>query len=353
MTNDLTFDQRMVRICDSLSKAGYAVVLVGRKKKNSLPLPQRNFEQVRLNCISEKGKLFYFEYSIRLFFYLMFHKADIQGAVDADTLLPNLLSALIRSRKLSFDAHEYFSEVPEVTQRNLIKNIWKWVEKLCIPKAQLCITVSPALANQFSELYHQNFHVIMNVPYIRTTVLKENSSTFKVIYQGDLNTGRGIELLIKVATELPIEVIIAGDGPLREELEQLSINVGTHSKVRFTGYLQADQLHQITSGCDVGINLLENKGLSYYYSLSNKFFNYIHAGIPQICSAFPEYQLINEKMNICVFSDYNEASLKEKISELMTNKELRNHLIANCKVTKEEYNWEKEASKLVALYEEL
>ncbi|MBK7408365.1 MAG: hypothetical protein IPJ40_10085 [Saprospirales bacterium] len=56
VTNDLTYDQRMHRICDSLVKAGYDVELVGRLRAQSRPLAARAFHQTRLYCRFEKGK---------------------------------------------------------------------------------------------------------------------------------------------------------------------------------------------------------------------------------------------------------------------------------------------------------
>ena len=99
VTTDLTYDQRMIRICTSLANAGYTVLLVGRKMKTSLPLAAQPFLQKRINCIFEKGKLFYAEYNIRLFFYLLFKKMDCIGAIDLDTILPAYFIAKIKKIK--------------------------------------------------------------------------------------------------------------------------------------------------------------------------------------------------------------------------------------------------------------
>jgi hypothetical protein len=100
VTNDLNYDQRMIRICTSLVNAGYDVELVGRLRKHSLPVTERNYKQTRLRCFFNKGKFFYLEYNIRLFFFLVFRNADVFSAVDLDTLLANTLASRIRSKKL-------------------------------------------------------------------------------------------------------------------------------------------------------------------------------------------------------------------------------------------------------------
>src|SRR5690349_11491904 len=88
VTNDLSYDQRMIRICTSLSANGFSVKLVGRKMPASVPLSSRSFEQVRLNCFFHKGKLFYAEYNLRLFFYLLTQQMNCICAIDLDTILP-------------------------------------------------------------------------------------------------------------------------------------------------------------------------------------------------------------------------------------------------------------------------
>ena len=70
----------MIRICSSLSAAGYPVLLIGVKESNSLPLQQREYEQKRLACLFTNGLGFYAEYNTRLFFYLFFKKS---GAICA------------------------------------------------------------------------------------------------------------------------------------------------------------------------------------------------------------------------------------------------------------------------------
>src|SRR5688572_26752370 len=116
VTNDLTYDQRMQRICRSLSAWGYDVELIGRERELSVPLSSETFRQTRLNCFFSKGKLFYLEYNLRLLFYLLFTRFDAVCAIDLDTIVPVFIIGKLKGAKLIYDAHEYFTEVPEVVR---------------------------------------------------------------------------------------------------------------------------------------------------------------------------------------------------------------------------------------------
>jgi hypothetical protein len=134
VTTDLTYDQRMIRICTSLAQAGYSVTLTGRKMKNSIALSKQLFQQKRIGCIFEKGKLFYAEYNIRLFFYLLFKKMDCIGAIDLDTILPCYFISRIKKVKRVYDAHELFCEMKEIVTRPVIYKTWKKIEKFALPR---------------------------------------------------------------------------------------------------------------------------------------------------------------------------------------------------------------------------
>jgi hypothetical protein len=185
----------MQRICSTMQRNGYDVLLVGRTRPDSAGLVQRTFRQHRIVCWFTKGAAFYAEYNIRLFFFLLFAKCSVISAVDADTLLACALASNAK-KKLVFDAHEYFTEVPELTGRDAIKKIWQRVLDYGVKKAVACYTVGPELGRLFSEQYGKKFEVVYNMPE-RKTVPENNQPGRVVLYQGDLNEGRGLEETIE------------------------------------------------------------------------------------------------------------------------------------------------------------
>ena len=343
----------MAKICSSLSEANYTVELVGRKKSNSAPLIQKNYSQKRLQCFFQKGKFFYIEYNIRLFFYLLFTNADVISSVDLDTLLPCTLVSKIRSKKLVFDAHEYFTEVPEVTDRKFIKAIWEAIAKNCIPKVDAAYTVGEMLADIFTNKYHQKFEVLRNVPLMGETNAIAQLSNYDnkiILYQGDLNEGRGLEQMIEAMQEINAEFWIAGNGPYFQKLKQLVGEFKVTERVKFLGYVKPEELKLLTQKATIGINILENKGLSYYYSLANKFFDYMHAGVPQVCAPFPEYEKINSQFNIALLCECSVEEIIHSLNLLLKDEYLYNKMQDESVKAKQIFNWQIEVNTLIKIY---
>src|SRR5512138_1437558 len=105
VTNDLTTDQRVNRTCLALTEMGNEVLLAGRKLPSSLPLSDRAYRTTRLRLLFRKGPLFYAEYNVSLFLFLMVRKADLLVSNDLDTLPANYLASKIRHIPLVHDCH--------------------------------------------------------------------------------------------------------------------------------------------------------------------------------------------------------------------------------------------------------
>jgi glycosyltransferase involved in cell wall biosynthesis len=357
VTNDLTYDQRMIRICTSLKHAGYEVWLIGRKRPNSKPFIQQVFQQKRLNCFFERGKFFYLEYNIRLFFFLLLNRFDAVCSIDLDTILAGYYSSCLKRKICIYDAHEYFTEVPEVVQRPKTKRIWEWVANRTIPKIKYAYTVCQSLQTVFQEQYKTPFEVIRNVPFQQPELAESLpfQAPFILLYQGVLNDGRGLEEMIIALKQLPqVEFWMAGEGDCSQELRDLVQELKVEKQVQFLGYVQPHELKEITKKAHLGINLLQNKGLNYYYSLANKFFDYIQAQKPSLNMNFPEYaSIIKEHPVGLLLDDLAPETIASSIQTLIDRPDLYANLQNNCLQAREIFVWEKEALKLTAFYEQV
>ncbi|RYG42393.1 MAG: group 1 glycosyl transferase, partial [Chitinophagaceae bacterium] len=216
VTNDLTYDQRMQRICSTLAGEGHRVVLIGRKLRHSRPLPEMPFKQVRLSCLADKGFIFYASYNIHLFFYLLFKKMDGICAVDLDTILPALWASRIKKIKRIYDAHELFCEMKEIVERPGIYAFWKRIERYTVPKFKYGYTVNEPIAEEFNKMYGSRYKVIRNVAVYDPLKMGAQKERF-ILYQGAVNEGRSFETLIPAMKWVNAPLLICGDGNFMEQ----------------------------------------------------------------------------------------------------------------------------------------
>ena len=379
VTNDLVYDRRMIRIGESLATEGYEVLLVGRQLNDSQAFNNQWIKHKRFKLFFNKGKFFYLEYNLRLFFWLLFQRFDIVCGIDLDTILPCFLVSILRGRKpCVYDAHELFTEVPEVVRRPMIRRIWLGVERFVLPKLKYCYTVSQSVADEFDRRYNVKFEVIRNLPN-RAPITQAprppkgesahhpSPPTSKggvhplpithyplpiILYQGNLNEGRGLETAVEAMLYIEnAELWIAGDGDLSSILRGMVKELKLENKVKFLGYVQPKDLADITQQAVIGLHISEDKGLSYQYSLANKFLDYIQVGVPQICTQFIEYQRLNDEFNVAILIEKTDMSLLlNALNKLLNDTELYRTLQQNCIKAAVVLNWEMEEKKVIEFY---
>lgn len=353
VTNDLTYDQRMHRICMSLTDAGYKVTLIGRELASSRPLQQQPFAQERIRCLFNKRFLFYTEYNIRLFFFLMKKRMDAVCAIDLDTILPALFISRIKKIPRVYDAHEYFTELKEVRTRPVVKGFWTTIERFAVPQFTYGYTVSEGLAAEFKQKYDRTYAVIRNLPVLRPQKKEERREPI-LLYQGAVNEARGFEYLIPAMKQIPYKLVVCGDGNFMETLKQLIKQHGVEEKVELKGMMLPEDLRAWAAKATLGIGLAEREGINQFYALPNKFLEYMHAGLPQIAMNFPEYRKINEQYPIAVLLDeLSVEGVAVSIMEIMQHKQLLQQMHQNALQAREVYCWQKEETILLHFYQQL
>lgn len=361
VTNDLVTDQRVHKVCTSLQEMNFSILLVGRKLKKSLPL-KRNYKTHRIKLVFNKGFLFYAEYNFRLFFYLLFKKKNILLSNDLDTLLPNYLVSRLLNKKLVYDSHELFTEVPELVNKPKVQNFWLNIEKRILPKLKNTYTVCQSIANYYNKRYQTKFKVIRNIPLQNNnmeSIAKPNKFFFDttnkkiILYQGAINIGRGLELMIDTMTFLENYIfVIIGDGDIFSELQLKVKQKNLENQVKFIGKVKPSELKKITSLANLGISIEEDLGLNYRYALPNKIFDYIHANVPVLVSNLPEMKLIVENYQIGeVVTNRVPKELALQIENLLS----KNQSVFKEKLQKatKELHWENEEKILKEIFTDL
>lgn len=295
VTNDLSNEYRMHKTALWLIEQGYEVEIIGRKKKHSPPLTTQPYKTKRLLLPFEKGPLFYASYNLILLLTLLFKKYDILLSVDLDTLLANFLAATLKRKRLIYDSHEYFTELPELVHRPKTKKIWLMLEKWIFPKLRYVYTVSPSIAQEYQKKYHVAVKVVRNIPqknfiqlpfpsHIPNLRIRYNKKI--LLYQGAINVGRGLEAIISAMSELDYVLLLLGNGDILDNLKKTVIHQKLCEKVHFLGHIPVADLPYYTIQAHIGLCLLDtNMGKSYQYALPNKIFEYLYAGIPVLATS--------------------------------------------------------------------
>lgn len=354
VSNDLVTDQRVAKVCQTLADANYDLYLIGRQNSKSLEV-QASYQTSRLKVPFSRGFLFYASFNIQLFFTLLFKKKDILLANDLDTLLANFLVSRLQRKPLVFDSHELFSEVPELVGKPLTKAFWRFLEARIIPRIRHAYTVSDSIAKYYQDTYGVRFAVIRNVP----TLVQDQSTKCPlelpknknvILYQGAINIGRGLELMIEAMTHLnQVLLVLVGEGDISNELKDRVKSLALQDKVLFYNKLRPNVLKLLSPQADIGISLEEDMGLNYRYALPNKLFDYIHAKIPVVVSDLPEMkQLVEEYQVGEVLINRTPVELANVVANLLDKGKA--HYKEPLDHAARELNWESESRLLTQLF---
>jgi len=371
VTNDLTTDQRVDRTCRTLVKAGYEVTLVGRMRTNSKKTNPRSYRMHRMRLVFDKGPLFYAEYNFRLLLFLCLHRKSLLVSNDLDSLPANyiafllslLVSKIIPQPLIHLhDCHEYFRGVPELTGRNRVTAIWKWIEDRIFPKLTRVIAVNNSVAKLYEEEYGNSIQVARNVPYKKprqgtvaksTLGIREDQKV--ILYQGAVNVDRGVEEAILAMKHISSDAIfiVAGIGDIYEKLIQFTHDQQLSAKVRFLGQVPFESLHGYTLLADLGLSIEKDVSVNYHFALPNKFMDYIQANVPLLVSPFPEMKAIVDQYQIGEFIGSHEpGKLAAQFDRMLSHPENLARYKQNLLKAAEELCWENEEQVLLNILNE-
>lgn len=269
---------------------------------------------------------------------------DYIWANDLPTLYPAFQIAKKINSKLIYDSHEIYTETINQffprdckgIKRIVIKLIigfmrkhGKRIERKIIPRTNTFITVNLSLLEYFKSQTHvPNGIVVMNLPHLKDFDNDPDKVDFRkqfewkqtdtiLIYQGFLNEGRGLTLLINSIklTKAHFKLIIIGNGTLKESLEKQVKESELNEQIKFFDFVPFYKLQNYTKGADIGINFLEDFNLSKKLASPNKLFEYIHAGIPVLCSDTVENKRILDQFNIGILVNNTAEAISLKLND--------------------------------------
>jgi glycosyltransferase involved in cell wall biosynthesis len=361
VSNDLLTDQRVHKVCCFLKDNGFGVVLVGRKRRKSLPMNKRPYAYKRMYLLFEKGIAFYLEYHLRLLLFLLTHPCTHILANDLDTLLPAFLAKKLKRKcTLVYDSHEYFTEVPELIAHPKKKRIWERIEEFVFPKLSNVYTVNNSIALKYEKKYKVKVEVVRNlapkwnasnIPTKKALGIPANKQLL-IVQGAGINIDRGVEELVDAMQFLDkVFLMIVGDGDVLSLLKKRVKEGRLSEKVGFFTKRPYAEMMYYTHYADLGFTLDKDTNLNYRFSLPNKVFDYIQAKTPIVASNLPEIRkiVIENEVGIIVNS-HSPQLLAETISAVLSNTTQLAQWKQNCVIAAAKYAWENECSQLKKIY---
>ncbi len=356
--SELTTDQRVIRICDTLQEMGFDTRVIGRRFSDSLPLDNYSFRATRIRCFFRKGFMQFAEFNTRLFFRLLFIRTDYFLANDLDALVPNYIVSRLRRKRIFYDTHEYYTGVPELAHARFKKGVWKFFENWIFPRLPVVYTVNESIRKKYREEYGNEIGVIRNLPARGATIPRDMPEHWKnkiiLLMQGiGIHPGRGGLELLETMKYLPESyyLVYIGGGTQWDTIAAKRVEWGLEDRVEMIGKMRPAELRGYTPLAALGFSLDGFENVNYYFNLPNKLFDYVQAGVPVVATPIPEVKAIIEQYGcgICLKS-HLPTDIATQVQELMNDSDRYESLKEKARQAAMELNWEKEKEKLIAIY---
>lgn len=363
---DLRFDYRVFREAQCLSQAGHRVSIVSSSFD---PSPLQGWEGIDLHLIpidrSRSLRILYPAFWRQARPLLLAMRADVYHAHDLDALWPAAAAAKQRDVPLVYDSHEFWIEQSSLVDRPLIRHFWALLERRLIRQVHRTITVGTSIARSLQERYGlDQVTVVRNLPLYRPPVESNRirselglaAGRPVVLYQGGFLTDNGLAEQIEALAGLDedLALVLIGDGPTEGALKELVRRQNLEGRVYFIPRVPFAELHSYTCSADLGLCLIKGTGKSFYYSLPNKLFEYLMAGLPVLASSFPDMRAVVEESGAgLVVNPQDLRDIREKVQCFFADPSRLQTYRQAALAAAQRYNWEQEAPRLLSLYANL
>jgi len=365
---DLPYDFRVYREVCTLQKSGHDVTVVStRFGDESLPPAWQDID-VRLIDIdrTQSLRVLYPRFWQQATKLASQERADVYHAHDLDALWPACRAARRNDAALVYDSHELFCEQSSLVHRPAIAFSWRLIEGRLIKRAHRVITVAPSISTQLQQTYNldQAPVVLRNVPPYRKPVassyLRQRlgipTAAPLALYQGGFLTNNGLAEQITAMQHVDeaAHLALLGSGPTEQELRDLTSRLGLQDRVHFLPRVPFQALHEVTCSADIGLCIIKPAGRSFAWSMPNKLFEYMMAGLPVVGGDTPEIRRVIEETEAGIVVDpLHPEAMGAGINQLLTDPERRDELAAAALFAARQNCWEIESQGLVELYAQL
>ena len=366
--SDLVTDQRVHKVSLTLQEAGHEVLLIGSRRKMSLPLSVRSYPATRISMLFQKKVFFYGEFNLRLFFRLLRVKGDIFLGNDLDVMPAVWLAGRIRGKPVVYDTHEYYLGMPELDGRPRVKRIWQRIEQFIFPRLRYIYTICDSFCELYRIDYGKTLRAVRNVPYRISAGIDqplppdiENKlprDKFFLLFQGaGINPERGVEELVMAMPYLDparFHLVIIGGGDIFGRIVDLVREKGLSDRITLIPKIPFEVLRSVTRRADLGLSLDKPTNINHIYGLPNKIFDYLHSGVPVLVSRLVELEKIVDQYQVGDYIDnHDPAHIAARIEAISRDPVKLKKWKSNTIKVIEELNWEKEGRIVVEIFEQV
>jgi glycosyltransferase involved in cell wall biosynthesis len=214
------------------------------------------------------------------------------------------------------------------------------------------ITVSKSIADLYEREYGIKAVVVRNVSASSANISRRSrieagakEEELLAVFQGSgINPGRGAEELIEaMALTEGVKLLIIGSGDAYDEVKRMAAARGVAEKVKFMPRMPWEEMMSHTRSCDAGLSLDKDTCPNQRYSLPNKLFDYISAGIPVIASPLPEVSALLAEFGCGItLREVTPAEIAAKLMLLKNDASLLTSLKSKALAAAPQLTWEKE-----------
>ncbi len=325
-------------------------------------LPQKIYESLK-SLYFTVAKTDFIDYEKELKEMAIQNDYDIYVAHDLPALPIAHYASKIKSAKLVYDAHEFFTG--QIALKGKRKKFFQELEKKLISDVDLMFTVNKDIAKLFEKAYNiSNIQILLNSIekkevhkidlHNKLNISKEKKI---VLYQGGFLEDRNLEVLVKSAQYLSEKIVLVmlGYSFLEKKLKNIAINAQTiNKKVFFLDRVPQKELLNYTAGADVGIIPYPAIDLNTTYCTPNKMFEFISAGIPIIANdeLITVKNIFKEHKIGKLISFKNSKTIAEGLNNIVLQDDLKN-IKLNLKNAKQYFSWESQEQILIDAFKEL
>ena len=272
----------------------------------------------------------------------------------------------LRGAKVILDLHdlmpEFFAAKSESDMNSLPVRVVTWQERLSCRFADHVITVTDVWQETLIQrgVPAHKVSVVMNVADGRifhrlseTSLASANGEYFNLIYHGTFTHRYGVDLIVravdKVRRELPnIQAILVGDGEYREDLLQLTSELGLEEYVDLSRQIiPAMELPPIIRHAHVGI--VPNRSNIFTDGLlPTKLMEYVAVGTPVIAAQTPTINAYFDETMVQFFKPGDVDDLAKCIIALSQDRQSLSQFAHNADRFNEKYSWDRVAAEYVA-----